>query len=344
MRAAHLPDHAGDLRRRLADPRRLCEVLGLLDGAKPQLGGLLIRCPWHAERTASCSVRVAADGTIGIRCFGCDATGDALDLIAVVNGLTTDSDFSRVKELAAELAGTTLDADLPPPPPRQAPPAPTRDYPLQGEVAALWESGRPVSDDPLVAPWLRSRDLDPGTIETRDLARALPVDDALPRWARSRWGSWVESGHRLLVPVFDELGRLRSVRARRVVARDDAPKALPPSGHRVSGLIMADALARQLLERGSLPDFWPKGIELQIAILEGEPDYLRWATSWPEEHLTAPGIFAIVAGSWTPQIAARIPNRADVSILVHHDAAGEKYTDTIVASIRGRVTLRRGEP
>src|SRR6185437_16818121 len=159
------------------------------------------------------------------------------------------------------------------------------------------------------------------------------------------WGSWDESGHHALVPVVDELGRVRSGRARRVVARDDGgPKSLPPAGHRVSGLIMADPFARQLLALGRRPDFWPAGAELQIAICEGEPDFLQYATSWPDTDLTAPAVFGVVAGSWSQAIAARIPSASTVFILTHEDPAGDRYAEGIIETLRGRVTLRRGPP
>jgi hypothetical protein len=345
VKAAHRPDGAGDLRRRLADPRQVVERLGLARGAKPQSGGVMICCPWHEDSTPSCSVKVAADGTISVCCFGCGETGDALDLIAHVNGLSTDRDFPKILELAAEIAGTTLDDHPAPSAPRPAPP-PARDYPPADEVAALWEVARPVVDDVEVSAWLRSRELDPAAIEDRDLARTLPVGVDLPRWAYKRSiGTWIEGGYRCILPLFDELGRLRSVRARRVVTRDDdEAKALPPSGHRLTGLVMACGLGRQLLERGGFPHFWPRGADLQIAVMEGEPDFMKYATSWPDSDLTAPAILGIVAGSWSNAIAARIPDRADVSILAHEDAAGEKYTKLIVDSLRGRVTLRRGTP
>jgi hypothetical protein len=346
MRAAHLPDHAGDIRRRLTDPRKLCDRLGLTKGSQPQSHGLLICCPWHEDSTPSCSVRVAGDGTIAVNCFACDASGDALSLIAKVHGLSAVGNFQKVLEVAAELADTTLveAASRPAPPPQSAPPA--RDYPPADEVAAFWSAARPVIDDAEVGAWLRVRDLDPAAVEAFDLARALPSDAALPRWARTRqFGSWIESGHRCLVPLFDETGAMRSVRARRILSRDDGgPKALPPAGHRLSGLIMACPLARQLLALGRHPDFWPARADLVIVVAEGEPDYLKWATGWPEENLTAPGVFGVVAGSWSPAIAARIPDNADVCIWTHNDQAGDKYADQVIRTLEGRVTLRRGQP
>jgi hypothetical protein len=215
-----------EIRRVLVEPRTVCRALGIDEGAKPQSRGLIIRCPWHAERTPSCSVRRAEDGTIGVRCFGCAATGDVLDLVAVVNQLDPTRDFPEVIRRAAALAGL-----LPDDPRRRSMPAPpaamrTR-WPQRSEVEALWRSCVPVGDDLEVTAWLRSRALDPAQVEAFDLVRALPPYLSLPRWARCQGTSWSKSGHRCIVPLVDETGTLRSVRARRLSGEN--PKGVPPS-------------------------------------------------------------------------------------------------------------------
>jgi CHC2 zinc finger len=341
VKPAHLPDHAGDLRRRLVDVRAICERLGLAEGAQHQTGGLKIKCPWHPERTASCSIRLASDGTIAVNCFGCSATGDVFHLVAVVNGIDVERDFPRVLELAAELAGADLEDR---PQARRAPvapPAPARSYPPAAEVAALWSACKPATDDDEASGWLRSRGLEPADVETFDLARALAADVVLPPWARSRWGTWSESGHRCIVPMFDDAGELRSLRARRIVEAD-SPKALPPCGYTVGGIVMACTLGRQILAAGKMPDFWPSTVPLKIVVAEGEPDFFAWATRWADSELTAPAVLGIVAGAWTPTIAARIPAGARVTIWTHADVPGEKYASVIIESLRGRCTLLRG--
>ncbi len=92
------------------DPQGLCDALGLLGGSfgrdwKRQAHGVLIRCPWHDERTPSCSVVRARDGSVQARCFGCQVTGDAFDLVAVSQGLDARANFAAVLDLAADVAG-----------------------------------------------------------------------------------------------------------------------------------------------------------------------------------------------------------------------------------------------
>ncbi len=101
-------DVVRELRRRLDDPARVVHALGLEKGARRQPRGVTVLCPWHDERTPSCSVRVADDGTIACRCHGCGATADVLGLVAAVHGLDPRREFRRVLETAAAIAGVTL--------------------------------------------------------------------------------------------------------------------------------------------------------------------------------------------------------------------------------------------
>ncbi|WP_218920099.1 CHC2 zinc finger domain-containing protein [Chondromyces crocatus] len=94
-----------EVRRALDDPRALCHRLGLDRGARRQRSGLMILCPWHDEKTPSCSVRVAQDGTIAVHCHACGASGDALSLVAVAHRLDVRRDFRDVLSEAARIAG-----------------------------------------------------------------------------------------------------------------------------------------------------------------------------------------------------------------------------------------------
>ena len=74
-------DLARDLRRapKACDPAGLCMELGLISGRGSftrQARGVIVRCPAHEEKTPSCSVRVADDGTIACRCHACGWSGD----------------------------------------------------------------------------------------------------------------------------------------------------------------------------------------------------------------------------------------------------------------------------
>jgi hypothetical protein len=331
---------AADLRALLVDVADVCGRLGLREGAQRQRDGLLIRCPWHADRSPSCSVRIAADGTIGVHCFGCGTNGDVLDLVAVASSLDPRGDFSQVLRHAAEIAGRPKES-TPPRSPRLRARSTTQNWPPAAEVRSLWSLSQPVGEVPEVAIWLRSRGLDPAAVEDGQLARALPTGTELPRWAWYDGTAWAEKGYRCLLPMFDDTGALRSVRVRSL-ADPKGPKALPPTGHTLRGLVMADALGRAVLATGRLPDLWPARIPLRIVFAEGEPDFLTWATAFPDSDATAPAVFGVVAGSWTAGLAARVPDGARVTIRTHHDERGEQYARDIADTLIGRCTVLRG--
>ncbi len=329
------PDYAAEIRRTLRDPLVACNALGLAKGATRQPTGVTILCPAHGERNPSCSVTTGRDGTLRFKCHGCQATGDLLTLVATVYDLDLRADFKEVLLAAAELAGLTQIVDelndqkpyTPRPLPELPEPEPERDYPPLAEVEALWALAGPVAADPAAGGHLVGRGLDARTVESMGLARAIPAGATLPRWARYRGRAWSESGHRLLVPVVDSLGVVRSVRSWRVEG-DAAAKRLPPAGHRATGLALANPRAQRMLAGPSSPK--------QVIVVEGEPDFLSAAVTWP----TRP-ILGVLSGTWSADFAARIPTGSEVIVMTHNDQAGDKYAADIIGTIKTRAVVRR---
>ena len=334
-------DFARELRRDLVDPRTLVERLGLAAGPRAlvkQASGVSIRCPWHEERTPSCSVRVAGDGTIAVRCHACGATGDALTLVAVAHGLDVRRDFHEVKRIAAELAGrwdlvAAFDRrgrPLPSPPQRETMPPAPRSSPPAHELAALFAATVDVTSDPEAVAMLEARGFEADWIDDCALARVLPKGATLPRWARFRGRPWTGTGHRLVLPVVDPTGTVRSVRAWRVT-EGDTPKRLPPAGHKASGLVLADEFALAMLRGTFRPAL--------VVVLEGESDFLTWTAA---RVCDAPAArLGVVSGSWSDDLAARVPEGADVVVRTDHDAAGERYAREVAASLWGRCRVFR---
>lgn len=329
-------DHAADVRRALADPVSLCERLHLTDGAKRAGSELLIRCPVHAERNPSCSVRRGADGTVSVRCYACDWRGDALTLVAHMRGLDLQRDFTEVLAEAAELGGLlSLAADLragkprpeydPPPPPK---PMPERPYPPADEVEQLWAGAGTCQDDRAVSAVLVARRIDPVAVDARKLGRSLKPTQPLPRWARYEGSPWIVTGHRLLLRVFDAAGELRSLRAWRII-KSSTPKRLPPAGHRASALVLANRAAVAMLRRKYRPR--------EVFVVEGEPDFLTTATRRDERD----PVIGIGSGSWTDDFAAKVPSGADVWLWTHSDRAGDKYAEHIAATLERRAVVWR---
>ncbi len=333
------PDYASEIRRTLTDPRKLCDALGLSKGAERQSTGLLICCPAHGERTPSCSVTRGKDGTIRVKCFGCDWTGDALTLVAVVHGLDVRNNFQEVLLEAAQVAGLHNVVDelrgkaewKPRPLPPAPEPGPDPEYPPAGEVADVWEAGQDARGDAIAAKYLTGRKLDPDAASQFGLLRVLPTVAALPitmpRWAHYGALSWQRSGHRMVVPVYDHTGEMRSLRAWRL--EGDAPaKRVPPSGCKATGLLMANRNAVQLLKQASAPR--------RVLVVEGEPDFLTAAVRWSEL-----AIFGVISGGWTEDFAKRVPLGSEVIVATHHDEAGEKYAAHVIKTVRTRAVVSR---
>jgi hypothetical protein len=335
-------DYAREVKVALSDPVRLCQGLGLAEKAKRQATGLLIRCPSHGEKDPSCSVTKAPDGTVRVKCFACDFGGDALSLIAVTMGLNTrdKDDFRQIMAEGARIAGllaleSEIRGELPPPEKRhqrQPEPerGPDREYPPAAEIRWLWQHGGPPADDPEVSGYLVRRKIDPVLASALRLVRCLPSGARLPRWARYGRQSWAETGHRMLLRVFDHEGRTRSVRAWRVT-EGDSPKRLPPAGHLTAGLVMANRPAWEMLAgRDTAP--------LRLLVTEGEPDFLTWATKVDD------GVIGLISGSWSEAFAARVPRGSEVPIMTHHDPAGDRYARAVFESLRDKCAAWRGKP
>lgn len=336
-----MSEAARQIRTRLVDSIDIVESLGLDEGMKRQARGVMIRCPWHIERTPSCSITIGAEGTLRAHCFGCGRSGDLLHLVAAARGLDTDRDFKRVLEEAARLAGATLHdlggcrasrpiSTSPKPSQPSRPPA--------NEVSDLWASCICAYDDIDLRRALIARAIDPGHVSDRDLARALPTTVRLPRWARLGRRSWADLGNRLVLPMYDATGQMVTVHARRIGGEaQDTPKGLSPAGHRVGSAVFADPLARLLLRGEDVP-WWTTQ---SVIVSEGGPDWLTVATHYGDGDDQAPAVLGVIAGSFSASIGARIPSGAAVTVRTHHDTAGDHYAAQILRALGTRCAVRR---
>ena len=335
-------DYAREVKVALNDPKRLCQALGIAKGAEKQATGLLICCPAHGERHPSCSVTRAKDGTVRVKCFACDFSGDALHLIGQVKGLRTNDagDFREILSWGARIAGLhSLEAEIRGDAPAsetrhrplpQPPPEPEREYPPQAEVKSLWDCAGPAADDRMASEYLVWRRICPVEASQRKLARVIVADQRTPSWARYRGMSWQKTGHRLILRVFDAVGRPRSVRAWRITD-GDTPKRLPPGGYRASELVLANHAAWEML---SGRDTEPR----TIVVVEGEPDFLTHATR------TYDAVVGLMSGSWSSKFADAVPSGSEVVVRTHHDSAGDRYARIVTNSLAVRCAVWRSEP
>lgn len=321
-------------------PAELAQAVGVTRH-RNERNGLRAACPVHHGKNPQSFSMHRRDGVNLWACHSCGAHGDAFDLVAAVNGLAAALDFSEVVELAAQLAGVgPSDGDWTPSPPRPAYVPDPPKYPPQNEVADLWARAATCNDSDPEASYLKGRGFNLIDLEYRDLARLLPRDGPLPPWAVYRGDTWRGTGHTVLVPVFDSYGRMRALRAWRTVD-GDSPKRLACAGCTTKGLVMANALAVLLLRHGERPSWWPSREKLRVIVVEGEPDFLTWSCAVNDGSLTSPAVFGVESGSWTAEIAERIPGGSVVIIRTHNDDAGDRYAVKIVETIGNKCVIRR---
>jgi hypothetical protein len=319
---------AEDVKSALKDPLAVCQALGLMERAKRNAGGLLVRCPAHNERTPSCSVTCGPDGTVRVKCFGCGLSGDVFTIVAATDGLDPHRDFRRVLERAARIAGLDASEHAPSGPKPMAPPA-ERPYPPVHQIESTWETATTVASHVGASAYFDARGIPPLELDRLDLVRVM--SQPAPPWARYGEHSWFQTGHVALVRAFDADGTFRSLRAIRITYNGaDVPKRLPPKGFRASGIVMANQLGVALLDRTN--------VTTRIMVCEGEPDFLSVAV---EPNPCA--ILGIISGSWTGAMAARIPDRADVLVMTHNDKAGDGYAREINATIGHRCNVLRAK-
>lgn len=314
------------IKARLADPATVLDALGLLDGARRQCNGYMLRCICHDDRRPSLSVRIGPCGTLQIVCFGCGWRGDVFDLIGAVRGFDVRRQFPRVLQCAREIIGTGRRQC---PIPRPVPSEPARRLPPRSEVESTWRRCGRVNTDAELCAQLERRGMDPDEITARDLARVLPAC-SLPRWCRS----WLHTGHRLVFPLYDAHGNLAGLHGRIVLVQPDDPRGKARSVRGCGGLVLADATALDLLSTGAAP--WWNG---EVLICEGETDFLTLGLRWSDAAACLPAVIGIFEGAWSPQIAARIPARAVVRILTDPDEAGRRYAAQIEQTLGHRCAV-----
>lgn len=337
-----MSDRAKDVRNLLTDARRLVSQLGWDSGMRANGRGVLIRCPNHGEREASCGITHGPDGTLRSRCFACGWSADALGMIALAHALDVHSEFGEVIAIGAELGGRpdiaeeirdkrngrTVRRSLAAV--RAPEPVPAREYPDAREVAEFWRVCGKVGRSPEASRMLLRRGIRFDLVDDLSLARSTD-GRLLPRGATYKGVSWVRTGHTLILPSWDATGALRSVRGW-MVSGGNFPKRLPLSGFRQSGLVLANRPAVAMLRGAACP--------LRLWIVEGEPDFLSAATEF--------GIFDAVigigSGSWTDEFARRVPIGTKVMVATHADAAGDRYADQVIASLGDERNVWRWRP
>lgn len=337
-------DHASELRAALRDPRALVHALGLRVTAR-QSRGVTVLCPWHGERSGSCSVTLGPDGTIRVHCFGCDAGSDALGLIAHVNGLDARRDFGRVCDLAADIARIRLDAPTtvvqrrPSEPPRLA----------DSTFTAIIEQLDPLEAQPDVRSYVAARlpgadlaDLRALPLRYRDLdafrARIVATVGA-DAWQQSglarRDGKWLFTEHRLVIPWRRTDGVVSTVQRR--MLRDPQP------GERVGKYVFATGRAPR--RPYGVEQIASMGPVAGVAFVEGALDTLALRTIAKQEGFTWCVLGIAGVSAWDRAFALHARDRVAV-VALDGDRAGNEAVAKVAADLRaaGAVDVKRARP
>jgi DNA primase len=335
-------DDALRLRRVLVDVRKLCAALALSKGAKPQAKGLLVLCPWHVEKHASCSVTLGQDGTVRVHCFACQVSGDALSLIARVRELDIKMQFRDVLTEAARIAGSNpllLNEHVP------EPPRSTLDPAHYSAVAARLFELCSLEKERYAIRYLERRKLLvaachagvsalPPRERQDDIIRALLRDfepATLELAGLVKNGRFMHPFHRLLIPWPRLDGSIDLVQRRRL---DDA-----------------EAQKKYVLPPARRP-LYPFGAEqfrvnntVELAFVEGALDVLALRVLARRDGLSILPLGIPGVGNWRKEWAVLAKGRT-VRISFDADAAGERNVAIVASNLRdaGATRVQRWTP
>jgi hypothetical protein len=235
---------------------------------------------------------------------------------------------------------------------------PPRLYAPAEELRRVWRSAVRVDEVPLVASFFRDRQIDPTMVADLNIARALRPGD-LPGWAsrHAHAQPWTREGYELITPLHDARGAMRSLKARNVRPKQEQPKnrdgsscpksigpyrvrSLGEPPYTFKGLCFACPTWRHILQTGTLPPGWPSDRVPYFYFVEGEKKFALRASEESDATQDVPAVIGIVNGSWTDDLAARIPDGATIFTATDIDPAGERYATELIRSLSDR--LRKG--
>lgn len=349
-------DDTDDLRRRLASPALVASLLGLAadpvemaQRKRRASSRVMVLCPSHGERTASCSLTVGGDGTLAVHCFSAGGRcldGDVFTLIAAVYRLDAFKDvLAEARRLAGVSPYTAVRARPPPPPPPPiSEPPRLADADFDALLAPLL-AGATVRRQPDVAAYL-SRRLLLAEAEADGWA-ALPPAPEQARWiahlcatapggreAVARSGlvpldaetdeplfhRFAQPGARLVIPWRHPSGLLATVQRRRLDAGGEgrpryvAARGRPPSTLYGAHLVTPDPSRPLTIVEGAIDTLARRAL-------------LRLASAPAEDVVGLPG-----TGAWRAALLPPCRGRA-VYIATDADAAGDSAAAAIAADV-----------
>lgn len=250
------------------------------------------------------------------QCLACGAHGDQVDMMSYAKTGRGYKGEGQLKEWF-NVASSEF-------PKREHEPIVEKPYPPRRDLLKLWSDAGPA--DPETILWLKER------LGSQHLQLALGYVRSLSPKSRYNWtsgydGQWYDAGYRVLIPLFDSCANMVSIRARRLTLDKavSGPKSQGPKGCRISGSVMMNRWALQMMRGAPAP---------RLIITEGEPAWLAWCTQ------TRDPVIGIGSGWWDQSIADQIPYNTKILLAVDTDTAGDKYAKNIISTLKNHSIKR----
>lgn len=294
-------------------------VYGALD--KNRLDGTQVRalCPLHERHEFSVDI-----STKNWVCHGTDESGGPLDFLSRLFEATgvpaRDARQHAIVELARR-CHLHPPRDLPPP------------TPAPSEAATIWDTlSVPVLSDSVVTCWLERHGVIPGAVDSYDVMRVIPSGAKLPRWAEFTLAgercSWPQAGARVVVPIVDALGALRSLMFCSPMARRAARCVAPP----VTDGVFADATTCHVLASRSSPRFL-RDESAAIVVVRGLLPFLRQITGRGACGTAFTLVLGVIGDGLPSEVVARLPRNSRVISAIDRSADGERVHESLRRSI-----------
>lgn len=325
-------DRAAEIKRRL-NAQAYARAAGITPSA--QSGERwIVRCPRPEHEDRNPSAAIYADGW---KCFGCGAGGDALDLVATVEGLDCRAQFGEVLDAAERFIGGVDVAQVAPKAPQKPAEPVKRSNDALALLEAVWRILEPLPVEGGADAWLWGRGLDIPTAHAAGVRDAEALREALPRLrdhsAKAAIGAGLASVNKqgkvapwwplrgqedgALIPLWDGKHPFPvGYRWRFVVP-------VEIKGREIKCAAMPGGMAKLPLGLDQTPDSRP------VLIAEGEPDCLTLRALYGDR---ARVLGAVTISSGWPWLDAL--EGAPAVIVATHKDQGSDREDAILRDLR----------
>ena len=156
--------------------------------------------------------------------------------------------------------------------------------------------------DDTVRDWMEEQRFDFDLHARLGSVMGLAPDTPVPSWAEHRGTPWPQAGRRLLAPLCDADGKMRSFVAQSVTGAG----ASVPTGYSTDGLIVACPTARGGLAGNVNPS--------TILITDSFLSWLREVEN-AQQCVATVAVWGLLQDSWTPALLSKIPADCTVTLV-----------------------------